>query len=129
MKLFIKPLCLTVALLMVCSSLSFTVLGASSTDDGVLQVIAKNSKKYLGTVKSDFCTEFVPANGEGNSFFRYKNIDVNGDAKSDIADLVALNNNIQQNSGSDLNFDLLLDAHDLAIMRQTLIGINDFEIK
>ena len=129
MKRFIKPLCLMVVLLMACSSLSFTVLGASSTDDGVLLVTAKNSKKYLGTVKSDFCTEFVPANGEGNSFFRYKNIDVNGDAKSDIADLVALNNNLQQNSGGDLNFDLLLDAHDLAIMRQTLIGINDFEIK
>lgn len=129
MKRFIKSLCLMVVLLMACSSLSFTVLGASSTDDGVLLVTVKNSNKYLGTVKSDFCTEFVPANGEGTSFFRYKNIDINGDAKSDIADLVALNNNMQQNSGSDLNFDLLLDARDLAIMRQTLIGINDFEIK
>ena len=117
---------LTFALL--CSFMAFSV-SAAGVDDGVLLVTTKNSKKYIGTAKSNFCTEYTSANGDESSFYRYENVDVNVDSKTDVTDLVALKLAVNaQNGGIDLNFDSSVNADDLTVMRKVLIGISDFDI-
>ena len=98
-------------------------VSAVGVDDGVLAVTTKNGKKYLGTKKSDFCTEFIAANGDSDKFYRYEKVDINNDGETDISDLVALN----KNPDTDLNFDSSVDADDLAVMRKILIGITDMK--
>ena len=103
---------------------------AAGVDDGVISVTTKNSKKYIGTAKSDFCTEYVSANGDNDKFYRYLNADVNSNAITDICDLVAINNAIIGNGkGIDFTFDSVLDNKDLDIVRQFILGTTDFEIK
>ena len=119
-KIAIFPL--TLALLIATAAIS---VSAAGTDDGVISVITENSVKYFGTEKSDFCTEYLAANGKDGSFLRYENIDINGDGKSDICDLVSLDNKLMQSDGTDLDFNSTVDSKDLAIMRKTLIGITD----
>lgn len=121
----------SVILLVFClmASLAAVAVGAAGVDDGTLSVVEKNSKKYFGTAKSNFCTEFVSANGDAGSFYRYENVDINGDTKTDITDLVALKLAVNaQNGGIDLNFDSSVNADDLTVMRKVLIGISDFDI-
>ena len=124
-----RLVCCLVAIVILVSAFALTSVSAAGVDDGVLSVIEKNSKKYFGEAKSNFCTEYVSANGDGSGFYRYENIDLNEDSSSNVADLVALNNAILNKGGTDLNFDSSVDAKDLEILRKTLIGINDFEIK
>ncbi len=126
-KLFKKALAPLLALSLM---VSFSAIGvnAAGSDDGILFVITKNSEKYFGTTKSSFCTEFVSANGDGSGFLRYENADINGDTKTDITDLVALDNAARQNGGVDLDFSSAVDAGDLTVMRRILIGITDIEI-
>lgn len=112
------------ALALLSSSAAISV-SAAGVDDGVISVTTKNAVKYFGTKKSDFCTEYVAANGEDGAFLRYENIDINGDRDSDITDLVALHNQLKQNSGTDLDFSSSADNNDLAVLRKTLIGITD----
>ena len=76
-KIAIFPL--TLALLIATAAIS---VSAAGTDDGVISVITENSVKYFGTEKSDFCTEYVAANGKDGSFLRYENIDINGDGQT-----------------------------------------------
>ena len=103
---------------------------AQGTDDGTLSVTTKNSKQYIGIAKSDFCTEYVSANGVNDKFYRYTSADVNSNNITDICDLVALNNAILGNGkGTDFNFDSVLDNKDLIIVRQFILGATDFEIK
>lgn len=110
-------------------SLSFVAF-AAGVDDGVISVTTKNSKKYIGTAKSDFCTEYVSANGDNDKFYRYSNADVNSNNITDICDLVALNNAIVENGESiDFNFDSILDDKDLSVVRQFILGTTDFEIE
>ena len=103
---------------------------AAGVDDGVISVTTKNSKKYIGTAKSDFCTEYVSANGDNDKFYRYSNTDANEDNITDICDLVLLNKEIVENGeGVDFNFDSILDYKDLSVVRQFILGTTDFEIK
>ena len=103
---------------------------AAGEDDGVISVTTKNSKKYIGTAKSDFCTEYVSASGDNDKFYRYLNADVNSNNITDICDLVALNNAIVENGESvDFNFDSMLDYKDLSVVRQFILGTTDVEIK
>ena len=103
---------------------------AAGVDDGVISVTTKNSKKYIGTAKSDFCIEYVSANGDNNAFYRYSNTDVNEDNITDICDLVLLNNAIVENGESiDFNFDSILDYKDLSVVHQFILGTTDFEIE
>ena len=122
----------SVILLVFClmASLAVVAVGAAGVDDGTLSVVEKNSKKYFGTEKSDFCTEYISADGDESSFYRYENIDINGDAKTSVADLVALTLAIKaKNDGTDLNFDSSVNADDLAILRNVILGETDVEIK
>lgn len=110
-------------------SLSFVAF-AAGVDDGVISVTTKNSKKYIGTAKSDFCTEYVSASGDNDKFYRYLNTDANEDNITDICDLVLLNNAIVENGeGVDFNFDSILDDKDLSVVRQFILGTTDFEIE
>ena len=103
---------------------------AAGADDGVISVTTKNSKRYIGVAKSDFCIEYVAANGDNNEFYRYSSADVNSNSITDICDLVALNNAIVENGESiDFNFDSILDDKDLLVVRQFILGTTDFEIK
>ena len=102
---------------------------AAGVDDGVISVTTKNSKKYIGTAKSDFCTEYVSANGDNNKFYRYSNADMNFDAVTDITDLVELKKQVDQQNGVDFNFDAVVDSSDLEIVRMVIIGYSDFEIE
>ena len=103
---------------------------AAGVDDGVISVTTKNSKRYIGAAKSDFCIEYVAANGDNDKFYRYSNTDANEDNITDICDLVLLNKEIVENGeGVDLNFDSILDYKDLLVVRQFILGTTDFEIK
>ena len=124
LKRFVSAV-VAIAIMVSACAFAAIVVKAAGTDDGVLSVITKNAQKYFGTTKSEFCIEFISANGNGSKFNRYSEIDVNGDAKSDIADLVALDNAVSQNDGTDLDFDSRVDGNDLEILRKTLIGIAD----
>ena len=125
-----RLLCSAVVITVIVGTCSFSAIGANAAgeDDGVLSVDTKNSQKYFGTAKSDFCNEYVSANGDGSGFYRYENVDLNGDAESNITDLVALKLAVNAgDGGTDLNFDSSADAEDLEILRKTLIGITDIE--
>ena len=122
---FLKKCLVFLFSLVVVGAFTAICVSAAGTDDGVISVITENSVKYFGTEKSDFCTEYVAANGNDGSFLRYENIDINGDGKSDICDLVSLDNKLMQSDGTDLDFNSTVDSKDLAIMRKTLIGITD----
>ena len=103
---------------------------AAGVDDGVISVTTKNSKRYIGTAKSDFCTEYVSASGDNDKFYRYSNTDANEDNITDICDLVLLKKAIVENGESiDFNFDSILDDKDLSVVRQFILGTTDFEIE
>ena len=109
-------------------ALSTTVMAAGK-DDGIVFTTNKNGVQYLGTAKNEFCTEFVAANGENSSFYRYHSVDLTSDENTDITDLVALRIAIVSNSGGlDLNFDTYIDVYDLAVLRGIIIGNTDVEI-
>ena len=60
----------------------------------------------------------------------FENIDINGDEKTSVVDLVALALAIKaKNGGTDLNFDSSVNADDLAILRNVILGETDVEIK
>ena len=105
-----------------------TTASAQGTDDGKLFVTTKNEKRYIGTEKASFCTQYFAANGDGDYFYRY-DIDLTGDNGTDITDLVAFHNAFNVSTGSlDLNFDNKLDSDDLALLRMVLISGADIEI-
>lgn len=124
-----KILAFLVVVILLISTLCVSAFAAGK-DDGTLFVTAKNSEQYIGTAKSDFCTEYVSANGTGNKFYRYLNADANSNDITDICDLVALHNAIIENGqGTDFNFDSVLDNKDLIVVREFLLGTTDFEVK
>ena len=53
---------------------------------------------------------------------------MNNDFETDIKDLIRLKKNIANSEKSDINGDKKTDAADLAILRKVLFGIYDFEI-
>lgn len=131
MKLKNFPVKCLALLLAFCALSSFITIGANAagSDDGELLVTTKNSKKYLGETKTEFCTLFTSANGDDSSFYRYDGIDLTKDSLTDITDLVALNLAVNSgNGGLDLNFDASVDYNDVALLRGVLIGNTDVEI-
>ena len=124
-----KILAFLVVVFLLISTLCISAFAAGK-DDGTLFVTTKNSEQYIGEIKSDFCTEYVSANGNGKKFYRYLNADVNSNAITDICDLVAIHNAIIGNGkGIDFTFDSVLDSKDLDVVRQFILGTTDFEIK
>lgn len=124
-----KILAFSAVVIVLISVLSVSAF-AAGVDDGTLFVTTKNSEQYIGTAKSDFCTEYVSANGKGNKFYRYLHADVNTNNITDICDLVAIDNALIGNGkGIDFNFDSAIDSKDLIIVRQFILGVTDFEIK
>ncbi len=123
-----KILAFLAVVILLVSTLSITAF-AQGFDDGILSVTTKNSKQYIGTAKSEFCTEYVAANGDNDKFYRYSDADVNSNNITDICDLVVLNNAIAENGkGIDFNFDAVVDNKDLSVVRQIILGVTDFEI-
>lgn len=119
--------CLLMMLLSMAFVFSVTA-SAQGSDDGTLFVTTKDGKRYIGTEKSSFCTNYIAANGDGDAFYRY-HIDLTGDNVTDITDLVSLHKALRSGeSGLDLNFDNNLNNNDLAVLRIVLISGADTEI-
>ncbi len=116
-----KKALITAAGLTVAFCCSLTAF-AAGVDDGTIRVTKKNGTTYLGTDLSDYLTQYIAADGSDSVFFRYERMDLNGDKATDICDLVNIS---LQNT--DINGDEITDSSDCAILRKSLIGINDYK--
>ena len=104
----------------------FTVTAfAAGTDDGKISVTTKDSVKYFGTEKSEWCTAYTAADGSGKGFQRYSAVSLNGDEVTDITDLVYLHT-VLDTETYDINGDGKTDFSDTDILRMLILGKNDF---
>lgn len=114
-----------VALALAVATLFTVTVFAAGTDDGKISVVAKDSVKYFGTEKSEWCVSYTAADGSGKEFCRYSAVSLNGDTVTDITDLVYLHNIIDTGT-CDINGDGKTDFGDTEVLRMLLLGENDF---
>ena len=103
-------------------------VSAAGVDDGNLLVTKKDSVTFLGVEETEWRIKFTSADGSGKAFYRYEDIKINEDDKSDIRDLIRLKKNISNNIDFDIDGDGKTGASDLTVLRKVLLGDPDFEI-
>lgn len=89
----------------------------------------KNGKDYIGYEYSGFCKYFTTVSADAH-FWRYDDIDINGDRSTNICDLVFVTR--RHNSGKNtihLDSDNETTSFDISILRKALIGDTDYENK
>ena len=113
-----KLVMLLLCLLLVCS-FSLTAFAAGE-DDGAIFVTEKQGKKYFGEEISKWGIHYTAADGSADGFYRFENIDLNGDNKMNVCDLVKILL-LQE----DINGDGEKSFNDDKILRLAILGTTD----
>lgn len=89
----------------------------------------KTGENYIGYEYSQFCKYFTTEDSVEN-FWRYDDIDINGDSNTDICDLVFVTRRYN-NKIDTINFDgdRETTSFDISILRKSLLGDTDYENK